>query len=107
MRSQYNGQIKKVKRAKNDVQNTTLKTKDQETRKPGVNSCVVVGQEVPAPHVVPVTLILLQTYASHSYLIMLVILYTKLKKSIIRYICRAPLYRQDMNKKGMHPLTKN
>jgi len=49
----------------NDLQNTAQKTKDQATRillKPGMNSGAPEGLAVPAPHMAPVVLLLLQTW---------------------------------------------
>ena len=58
--------IKSTKRANNDLQNITQKTKDRATRaplKPGVDSVVPEGERgraVPAPIVTPVVLLYLQ-----------------------------------------------
>jgi hypothetical protein len=61
---QYNDQKIKDRRTNNYLQNITQKTKDRATRaklKSRVSSGVPKGQNVPAPHMVLVVLILLQT----------------------------------------------
>jgi hypothetical protein len=55
------------KRTSNDLQNITHKIKDRVTRiplKPAVNSGAPEGQAVPASHVTPVILFLLQINSS-------------------------------------------
>ena len=49
----------KRQKTNNDLQSTTQKTKDRETRtliKPGIKSGIPEGYAVPAPHVAPVVL---------------------------------------------------
>ena len=60
---QYNGQVKRDKRTNNDLQNNTLKTKDQAKRTPlktEGTSGALDGEEVPAPLVASVVLLQLQ-----------------------------------------------
>ena len=62
---QYTDQMLKDKRPKNDLQNTTQKTKYRTTRTSlnnrGVNSGITKGLIVPSPHATPVVLPHLQT----------------------------------------------
>jgi hypothetical protein len=62
---QYTDQMKKDKRPKSDLQNTTQKKQDRTTRTSlnnrGVNSGAPKGLAVPSPHVTPVLLLHLQT----------------------------------------------
>ena len=61
---QHNGQMNKGERTNKDLQNITQKSKDRATQtslKTGVNSGILEGLAVPAPHMTPVVLLLSNT----------------------------------------------